>query len=327
MNVWAAAVAALMLQAGPGGQADVDVTAAVAPDSVRIGERFTLRVSVSGVEDGAEVRFPALPDTGVVTALGPPLVLADRSDGGRSAQYELAAWSVGDLKLPRGDIQIVSGGAERRVRLPDVGVRVISVLPEASDADTLEWRPPADVVGPNWSLGEKLAAAAAALALALAAVLYVRRRAASRPVPVLPAPPPRERALEALDLLEQSGLIEVGEFKGFYSALSQVVREFLADSEPAWGLDLTTVEIVAKMEGEVDEPDLAGLSRLLGEADMVKFARRRPSADRARRALEACRAWVADFERKIVEEAPVDEESASMEAQVDEELEPESAPS
>ncbi len=296
MNLAALAILVLYVQA----VGAIETRTVVAPDSVRIGERFVLAISVAGVTRDAELVFPALPDTGVVTALGPPLRFDD--DGSPSARYELVAWAPGDLALPVGSIRVVTGGAELTIPLPGVSVHVSSVLPVGADADTLAWRPPAEVLGPNWGLGEKLAAAGIALALVIATLLYSRRRAAVLPVPVPPTQSAQARALEALDRLEASGLIEAGELKGFFSELSYVLREFLSQVDEAWGLDLTTSELMGSVcQDGVSHGHVLTLDGLLDGADLVKFARRRPSRAQAARALDAARRWFVEFERRVPE--------------------------
>lgn len=302
MTYWAGVVLmALSLQTGGQRESDVQVRATVAPDSVLIGQRLTLRVTVSGLGADGAVELPALADSGVITALSPPLVLGDRDDGVWSARYELAAWDLGVLALPGGSVRVVTDSGEMLIPLPEMTVTVVSVLPEEADLDTLPWQPPADVVGGNWSLAEKLAGALVALALLTAAVFYLRRRGASQPLPVPSGKDPRERALEALDSLAGSGLAEGGEMKAFYSALSQIIREFIAGSRAEWGLDLTTSELRAALaEYGVAGTDVQVAGELLETSDSVKFARTRPKVSYALDDLQVARRWIADFESPIL---------------------------
>ncbi len=297
MNALALALAFLAVQM-PDGQDAVRVAAQLTPDSARIGQRVTLTLTVSEVPAGAEVVFPELPDTGAVSALAPPARLTGAPAAGVwRARYELAAWSLGELQLPAAEVRVLADESEQRIPIPQLTLQVISVLP-AAGLDTLTWKPPAGVVGANWSLQEKLAGAALALALLSAAAAYLRRRSAARPVPVPEARPPRERALAAIAALEENGMVEAGEFKAFYSALSQIVRTFLAEADPNWGLDLTTLELVSAVSRDGVKPaELAALSALLGGADMAKFARWRPNAADAKRALAEARRWLEQFER------------------------------
>ncbi len=303
----------------------VRVEGQLSPDSARIGQRVTLTLTVSEVPAGAEVVFPELPDTGALVSLAPPARLPAATPGGVwRARYELVAWSLGDLPIPAAEIRVLSGESERRISLPDSTLHVVSILPAAGEG-TLTWKPAAEVVGGNWSLQEKLVGAALALATLLTAAAYLRRRSAARPVPVPEGRPPRERALAAIDALEESGMVEAGEFKAFYSALSQIVRAFLAETDRSWGLDLTTLELVAAVSRDGVRPAaLAALSALLGGADMAKFARWRPKPVDAKGALAEARRWLEGFERVTpappIEEVEVAGEAAEPEADAEAEL-------
>lgn len=292
------------------GQGEVQLT--LERDSVRLGEPLALSVTLSGVPAAARVIFPEFPDTGSLAALGPPTV-AERGDAlSRTARYEIVAWRLGRVELPRLRVRLLSGSVELSVPLPDTSVYVVSVLPAGADPDTLARKPPADVVGDNWSLAERLAASLLALAALVAAVLYVRRRGRAAPVPIPGPAPAKERALAAITALERSGRAEAGELKGFYSALSQIVREFLAEVDRRWGLDLTTTELMNAVAGDgLDEARILELEALLAEADGVKFTRWRPYPGQAIAALLLARDWVRGFERRFPEP---DEKPAGAEA-------------
>lgn len=296
------------------GQSEVAVSATISPDSVRIGEATTLVVSVRGFPAGADVVFPVLPDTGTIAFSAPPKISDDPEGGGRTASYELTAWKVGDLSLPAAAVMVVTGGAELLVPVPDVVLHVSSVIPADADTDTLQWQPVADVVGPNWSTEQKLALAGTLVVLLLAAFLYARRRGVVSPVPIPAGPAPRDRALAALDRLVMGGLLEAGEFKAYYSALSQVLREFLAETDGEWGLDLTTPEVMAAVGRDGVAPsEVLSLAELLIGADLVKFARQRPTAEQASASLVTARDWIARFERAVPEPPAAPNEEADVE--------------
>jgi hypothetical protein len=247
------------------------------------------------------------------------VVLGDTEPGVRTARYRLTAWDIGELVTPAAEVRIVTDVAELAVPFPEVSVRVSSMVPVDANPDTLAWQPPADVVGGNWSMTEKLAVTGVLLALLLGTLAFVRRSGVTSPVPVPAGTPPRERALAALARLQQAGLAEAGEFKGYYSALSQIVREFLADNDRRWGLDLTTPELVSAVGGEGVEPkEVITLGQLLVGTDLVKFARRRPTLDEATGSLESARSWIGAFELPAEEPEEIDEAfTSSMEEERD----------
>jgi hypothetical protein len=203
------------------------------------------------------------------------------------------------VELTLDDLRIVTEDGERLVPGPHVGFQVASVLPDGADPDTLAWRPPGDVVGPNWSAAEKLAAAALALLTLALTVLYVRWRGRAAPLPMPPPRPPRERALAALERLDRGGLLAAAEFKAFYSEVARVLRTYLMETDGRWRLDRTTAELLPAVHaGGVDEKRVRSLAGLLVAADMVKFARSPTSRQRAGRLLDAARIWIAEFERR-----------------------------
>jgi hypothetical protein len=309
------AYAALVLLSLQSAESGIDVQVRVTPDTVVIGQRFVLTVTVSGIEGVAEVQFPELPDTGAVAALTPPQALEEPGAATRTAVYQLAAWTVGGLATPTADVRVRTDAAELTIPLPGVDVHVMSVLPAAADPDTLAWEPPADVAGPSWSLAEKIAVAGLALALLAGALLLLRRRGMDQPIPQAAPRPASQSALEALDLLAEIGLLEAGELKAFYSALSHIIRRFLSESEPEWGLELTTEELLAIVgEDGVESGSALTLAGLLEGSDLVKFARRRPTRAQAGRALDATRRWVVEFERVIPEPEPEVEEEIEVQA-------------
>jgi len=318
MIVWVAiAVLALSAQGQSGATGAVEVEAILERDSALIGEPLGLTVSLRPVPSNAEVVFPELPDSGPLIALGPARPLA--SDGEtRSARYQLVGWETGELTVSAGDVRLQIDGTELTISIPDLVLRVVPFLPSDSSVGNIAWKPPADVVGGNWSLAEKIAGASLVLAALIGAVLYVRRRGRGAPVPQPEPIPPRERALTGLDVLARCGLIEAGELKGFYSELSLIMRRFLAETDERWGLDLTTLQLITSVGADgIADPVVHTLEALLSEADLVKFARFRPNANEAAAALKVARTWVDGFVRTEPEpEVPADEDVSGMDVEL-----------
>jgi len=278
--------------------AGIRVGARAQPDTVLVGQPLTLTLSLTGLPAGAEVIYPSFSDSDSLMSLQPPRSGA-RDGTSRSVHYDLVAWQPGDLTVALDDVRVVTRGRDILIDVPTASLHVASVLPAATDLDTLAWQPPRDVAGPNWSLAEKAAAIALAIALLAITAAYVRRRARPELVPRPPGRPAKERALDALARLADGGLLDAGEFKAFYAELSHAVRDFLAETDRRWGLDHTTGELlIAVHEGGVDEGRLRQLADVLATADLVKFARLTTTRDHAELILEAARRWVGEFERE-----------------------------
>ncbi len=276
----ALALLALPAAARAQGTIDVKAGAVVAPDTVRIGDPFYVRLRVQA-PPGARIEFPTGPDTaGTVQALD-PVHLSSGGDTTRAtdqtAAYRVAAWDVGSQPIALGEVVVRVGGDERHVAIQPLHVFVRSVLP----ADTAlripkPARPPfpyARVVWWPWVL------LAAAIVLLLVAWWWWRRRT-RRPLVVVPVDP-YQRARQELDRIDALRLIEAGE-RGRYVALTvEVLREYLAARYPKTSLAMTSSELQRAVRGERFVPR-DRLARLLEEADLVKFARRPLSAERAR---------------------------------------------
>lgn len=278
-----------------GGQ---EVRTAVVPQDITVGDVFHAVIRVDGAgEDG--VAFPdslLLPSD--LEQAGRRTLRRDTLAGALvwTARYPLTAWRTGKYELPQASVRLAAAGGVRVAGAGFPAFRVRSVLP--ADTTGIEPKPAKDVLGGN-RVWWPIALAVLLLLLALAALLYWRRRRRrAHPVAVLTAPelPPRERALRALEAARRSGALEAGDVKRFYSEVSDALRTYVAARDPRLGMDLTTTELGAALRGAGLEDRTDALRRVLESADLVKFARRRPSSATATSDWERAREWVEWFE-------------------------------
>ncbi|HEX8691857.1 MAG TPA: hypothetical protein VF746_05530 [Longimicrobium sp.] len=275
----------------------------VAPDTVTVGERFRVVLSL-WLPPGAWVELEPPEDTTRLQFVFRPRTTRPDSTSGRiRVDLEMVAWRTGlpDTAVVRAR-SVMPDGSTRSVRL-DLRLPVVrSVLPR----DTTKHVPrgPRDVWGPgrDWRL-VALLAALAALLLVLVTWLLVRRR---RRKPPAVSGTPKERAIKILEHARKSGLAEAGDWKGFYTLVAQALRGYAAALEPRWGADLTTSELLARMrEDGVPAESLDPVAHVLRVADLAKFARHRRALDDALHDWTAARQWVETFTRAVREpEAP-----------------------
>lgn len=166
-----------------------------------------------------------------------------------------------------------------------VGVDVVPVLPGAG-ASLKDLRDPERARSLGW-----LPLALAAAALAAAALLRRQRSRVARgaaPAPAAePAPQPRtplEIALDRLAAIERDGLASGGAVDRHYEEVGNVVRDYLEEAAAVRARERTTSELAWALPPHLSEGGMRGRCLdLLGEADLVKFARvRRTPADAAR---------------------------------------------
>jgi hypothetical protein len=149
-----------------------------------------------------------------------------------------------------------------------------------------------------------------AAVVALVAALLGRRR---RNGPVAPASVetfsvaagPYQAALERLDQVERERWPAVGEVDRHYAAIADVLRRYLEDAHGLPALERTTVELVWLLPPALAADDLRRrCAELLGEADLVKFARRRPDQADAAALLRAARDLLADWQHATAGPTP-----------------------
>lgn len=282
----------------PGGQRSEGAAARVAIEAdtteIHVGDPLALRLSVEHPPD-LSVRWPDSLALGPFEALalevGDPVATAAGDAVRTPAVLHVTAFELGELELPSFDLE-VTDGAERRVTVSTdpvvIGVTTVG-LDEGGDIR--------DVKGPralarNWLLLWPWALLA--LALAGLGVWWFRRRrgeaGGDRAETQAPERPPHEIALEALDRLAASRLLERGEIKRYHMEASRIIRAYVEGRYQVWALEMITPEVVSGLgRAGVDPETRTEAQRFLEACDLVKFAKRRPDAAACRRTLAQAR--------------------------------------
>jgi hypothetical protein len=251
----------------------------VSPDSVRIGDPFRVTVGIRAPH-GATIEFPRAADsTGTVQSLDPAVVRtsADTSAVEQYADYRVAAWDIGAQAVKLGDVVVRLNGATRRIPVVGGTVFVKSLLP----ADTAlrvakPLRPLFEFTTFPWWI---LAVIAAIIAIGLLIWWWIKhRRRAPAPIFI----DPFTQAEAEFKRIEALGLLEAGERGRHVTLMIEVLRDYLAARHAqAAALSLTSTELQRSVR-EIPVVPLDRLTRVLTDADLIKFARRPVSTDRAR---------------------------------------------
>lgn len=300
----------------PPGPLPVQMGYSITPDTVTVGDPFRVIVRVRAPL-GAAIEFPAAPDSGAaVEALdprqlrqGPDTVALDVS-----ATFRLAAWDTGEQPLRLGDVVVRAEGRERRIPLGALTVHVRSVLPpDTSQHVPKPQRAIFEFGRPWWHWLLAILAA-----LGIIGLLFWwwwrrrRRRGASVEDPFAEAEAEFER-------VERLGLVEAGERGRHVALMVEVLRTYLARRVPVASSALTTSELLIAVR---DHPWVPAnrLALLLAEADLVKFARRATTAERARelgaeargivRGVHEAELAAAEAAKRAAEQQPAAEKAA-----------------
>jgi hypothetical protein len=271
-------IMALVFALLQGGSAATRIQAGttVRPETTTVGQHFVATVRVRAPR-GAIVRFPARPDSSAQVDSAGAATRTDTTIDAfteSSVTYVLAAWDTGTQSLGLDSLTVSSAGEERTVALPGFKVYVRSVLP----ADTAlrkpkPFRPALAVPATDW-LAWILAAAAAALAVTLFFVWRRWRRRVARGLT------PLQLAQREFARVESQRLVESGEYDRFAVEMVAVMRAYLAAVVPLASRSATTHELAVALRHATVVP-VQRMIALLDAADLIKFARERPTAERA----------------------------------------------
>lgn len=255
------------------------VTARVEPDSIAIGDRFTLEVTVE--KDVMQmVDFPVF-EQGDLEVVEDRAVDTLKSEGRQMTlrkSWTMTTFEDGRLSLGRVpvlyiDKNITDTLLSRDSLVLEVGTfKIDTATMTIRDLKPLEKAPVKFGEFSGWlGLGLLVAAAVGMLLWWLRRKKRVAEEAVSNELP-------HERATRELEELNARKLWQNGKHKQYYTRLTDILRNYL---EARWGvaaMEMTSDEILAAV------PETVVLSEMLRLADLVKFARMTPEAEENERA-------------------------------------------
>jgi hypothetical protein len=142
-------------------------------------------------------------------------------------------------------------------------------------------------------------------ALAIAIICYFlyryfrnRKRGVKEPVINVPVIPPHEIALRDLKELDEQKLWQQGNFKGYFTRLSDITRIFIENKWSVPAMEMTTDEIMHLNIIQQQDKELnVKLKQLLEFADLVKFAKAIPVSYECENAMKQA----LDFVKRNIE--------------------------
>ena len=306
-----ALVALLQAGAGQTPAPSIQMGISVSPDTVTVGDPFIVQVLIRAPA-GSQIEFPAGPDSGGAIEMLDPRVVLRRGDTTAAAtviefvaRYRMAAWETGPFPIILGQASVTTDGTARTLSTEGYSVVVRTVLP----ADTTLHVPKAarDIIDPTvpwwWPWGPILLAAAL-----LGALFWWWWRRRSRRTVAVPVIDPYDLAEREFARIEALGLLEAGERGRFVALMVEVLRDYLAARVSTAHPSLTSTELINVMRSAPAMP-VDRLAPVLNDSDMIKFARRSVTTERAREIAREARAIVNDLGR-----APPPESSPEREA-------------
>ncbi len=304
MNALRLMLALSLLSAMPLAEARADAGVPQAREEARSEESLISRILVSvtpnqglAIGDPLTFQITAVVPKGVQVSV-PEQSLAPFEAIGRRARVEpsdaeiryifeldLIALEPGKHTIPALKLRAVrDDGALSESSTEPQPVEVESLLANEPNAEPKPPTGPVEVIQDDYTLAWVLAGILA-IALIAGLTLLIQRWLARRPKPLPPPAPERpawEVALGKLAELDARKAELLAEQRGgeFVDGVSDALREYLGRRYGFEGLESTTGELLATLERiRPDKLSLSGVSLLLEQCDLVKFARATPDAE------------------------------------------------
>ncbi len=200
----------------------------------------------------------------------------------KRVEFTIAAYDTGSYAIPPTGIAYMRADSTGDILLTEeLRITVESVLSgEAEDIQDI--KSPFEIPK-NW-LQIFLMVSGAILFLGLCFLFYTYYKNRKKGKNIFefrkePELPPHEEALNALNRLRESSLLEDGLIKEYYIELSNILRYYLQRRYYKPVLEMTTQEVKDVLPDEMqNDSTVTDLNDILDISDLVKFAKMRPEA-------------------------------------------------
>lgn len=272
---------------------EVNVKASLDTSAIRIGEQTVLTLTAEYPED-QELNFPVLEDTFIepieIVKSGKYDTSQEKALTRISRFYTVTAFDSGYHVIP----PLPFNSKKDSFFTEPVMLQVNTLKVDTTKAI----KPVKGIKEVPLTFRDLLPYILGALALAalIVGLIYFLRKRKGKPLafttPSKPQLPADEEAFERLKELENQKLWQNDQHKKYYIELTSIIRHYIERRFEIDAEELTTSEIIEKMQPLTDESSQQYLKELLELADLVKFARMTPLPDQNDRSYKSAWAFV-----------------------------------
>lgn len=310
--------ALLNLSLGMGRAQDhISLQASVDKATITIGDLIIYTITVTR-DENVEVQLPALGENLGGFEIRDYQVHEPRKENGRlidSVDYTISTFETGEFEIPPVEVRfsIPPDSEEKTLKTESIKIVVESVKP-SEEGDIREIRPPWEIPY-SWNTTILFVSIGlGVLLVTLGTLYYIRKKRKGEtlfPRRIAPSRPAHEIAYEMLSRLLESGLLEKGKIKRYYSEISEIIRRYVEGRYKIIAMELTSTELLDELRtAAITEEHTALFERFLAFCDLVKFAKYIPSDEEYKTVME----WAVQIvdETKLVEEpVPSDKNKTS----------------
>lgn len=291
----------------------IDITAKVDTNAILIGDQIELSFLVSQPSD-IKVSYPFLVDSigkfEIVDFTQIDTISLQNNILKTQQKLFITAWDSGAYSLPAFTFKYKKQNSNKTIRTQAIKIAVsdVDAPPEAGI------RPNKEILDVPFTWKEAIPYIIRALLFLTLLLIgvYVLYRTITRKKEeaayVAPPPPAHEIALAKIQALKKTKMWqEDDKIKGFYSELTDILREYIEKRYKFPALESTTDEIVDDLRKETDiSKGLRGrMQTLFSMADLVKFAKAKPPTENHLQGLKDAEAFVQHTKQKeeVMQEA------------------------
>lgn len=301
----------------------IDASAKIDRKNMRLGEQttFTLNVNYNDSIEPNQIVFPdfenGIPvsstDTNFTTTLEVVETFMDTaSEQSLQRKYIVTSWDTGTFFIDSIQIQIGDTFAFTNtsyIRIGDVPVDTTKDIVDIKEIYDEEVDLEDENAEKSW-LEKNWIWLTIVGVLLIAGILgwffYFRKE--KEVIEVKAKLPAHQIALQRLASVKKKDYIKKGQEKEYYSEISEILRVYLEDRYGVKALELTTNEIITRLKYENISPDQKfSLKELFEIADLVKFAKAKPTEMDNENTLYKAEEFVRNTKKVIVESENDDE--------------------
>jgi len=263
-----------------------EVKVATSTKNIKIGEQIEYKISVQAPANAAVV-FPEGQTFGALEMVktNPTDTLKEAGKFRLEKAYYLTQFDEGKYTIPQQKIQI----SHKDFYTDSLLIEVHNVAIDTLKQPLYDAKPIAEVTSPSSShLWLWIVGIVALLLTAAALYFFVFRKKKLSAEEERKKLPPFERAIQDLKDLQNSKYLIESQHKAYYTRLTDIVKEYLEDEVHILAKESTTDELLAKINDlqqngklHLSAETISNLKRVLQNADLVKFAKSKPSDNNA----------------------------------------------
>jgi len=281
------------------------VSAAAAPTTVTLGNKFTLFVTAT-FNPGVEVNLREPLDLGPAFEVTRRLSEDKPTGDGRTTrewQVEVIAWELGDLVMPPVAVTYTAFGKADQVATNTVKIKVNGMLGDVVDDPKAvrDNAPPKELLTRDWFWLYAGIGGALLIGALITMVVLIRNSRRRRMVfagvggrlVARKFDTASERALYKLLEIENSGVLDRDEDrKQGHAEMVEVIREYIGSRYRVVTQDLTSSELLRKLAPLAPEAERRLIEAWLERCDIVKYGGLQATADQAGKTLSDARELV-----------------------------------